>query len=567
MAVLRFHVNMENKPFETSADIDVEALIVRLHETARRASAMGGSAPGQPGQSDLETLQPLKLAAELQMAEPLADGINNVPMKRPGTAGAIEVRIKQFIKWLVHWNTREQAEFNSSVVRSLGLIAQDLQTGQGNLEKVLAKVEERLSSERLQIIQSQEETNQILSRVSRQQGQTSQKLLAIEVQTSQLNERVVREGSQLLTTLDGIGRRIDLIADQSSEAEREVYRGLKDIRQNAQSAMATVVARFQQEVNRSFLKSQQLAEQVDQIANQGNEGSAAVHQLLNEQSTRLSGLADELKMRILRVERLIRASTDEKSVSQEGQTSVSPSRVMSTKTNGQEKNRSAKDFESTSSPAQFDYFLFEHQHRGSLLDIKVRQSTYLELFRNKLNVVDLGCGRGEFVDLLTENGINVTGVDSSEDMVAFCRDRGLTVIQADIFEYVQGLRDEELDGIFLSQVVEHLAPEEILKLISLCARKLQPGGVIVAETVNTNCPTALSNFYLDPTHVRPVPPEMLRFMFEQEEFAIQTLRFSSPVPGSNAVEILDINRRYAQEGSVYQDYAIVAHRLHARPAD
>src|SRR5207245_5210105 len=117
--------------------------------------------------------------------------------------------------------------------------------------------------------------------------------------------------------------------------------------------------------------------------------------------------------------------------------------------------------------------------------------------------------------------IDIAGVDSNEDMVDFCRDRALRVDLADVFDYLGGLNDVCLDGICALQLVEHMTFEQIGKLINLCGEKLKPGGIMVAETVNTNCPQALANFYLDPSHVRPVPAEMLRFMFEQGSFKVK----------------------------------------------
>ena len=101
---------------------------------------------------------------------------------------------------------------------------------------------------------------------------------------------------------------------------------------------------------------------------------------------------------------------------------------------------------------------------------------------------------------------------------------------ADVFDHLGALHDASLDGIFSAQLLEHLPPEQILRLIDLCTRKLKVGGVIVAETVNPSCQLALGNFYLDPTF-RPVPPAMLAFMLEQASFAVGQFAFSSPVPG------------------------------------
>jgi O-antigen chain-terminating methyltransferase len=210
---------------------------------------------------------------------------------------------------------------------------------------------------------------------------------------------------------------------------------------------------------------------------------------------------------------------------------------------------------------RFDYFAFEERFRGAISEIKRRHSIYLDFFLNRRNVLDLGCGRGEFVDLLSEKGVKVMGVDSSRDMVDFCRDRGLSVVLSDIFDYLGGLDDESVDGIFASQVIEHFGPEDALRLIRLCRKKLMSGGVIVFETVNPNCPEALSNFYLDPSHVRPVPAELLRFMLEEDQFVFDSYKLSSPVPGKGAPEMLELRSAFQQQqASSYYDYAVIAYR-------
>jgi O-antigen chain-terminating methyltransferase len=207
----------------------------------------------------------------------------------------------------------------------------------------------------------------------------------------------------------------------------------------------------------------------------------------------------------------------------------------------------------------FDYFAFERRFRGSVAEIKSRQAQYLHLFTGRGAVLDIGCGRGEFLELLTEHGVKAHGVDMNPAMVECCRDRRLTVVHGDMFDHLSSLQDGGLDGIFAAQVVEHLPPGGIARLIGLCAAKLRPGGVMVAETVNPCCPIALGHFFLDPSHVRPVPAELLRFMFEQHAFRIQAVRYSAPIepqePGR--VEI-------AADGlpvlSGYQDYAVIAVR-------
>jgi O-antigen chain-terminating methyltransferase len=204
-----------------------------------------------------------------------------------------------------------------------------------------------------------------------------------------------------------------------------------------------------------------------------------------------------------------------------------------------------------------DYFLFEQRFRGTLDEIRERQAIYLDIFRDKQNVLDLGCGRGEFVELLAMHQVPVTGVDANPDMVDFCRERGLNVVLADAFAYLHDCADGSLDGIFSAQVVEHLPPMEAIKLIALAAAKLRPAGVLVVETVNIHCPSTLSSFFLDPTHIRPLPAELLGFMFEQCALKVTGVKYSSPVDGTLPF-VLHVSQPTPPGALHYQDYAIIA---------
>jgi O-antigen chain-terminating methyltransferase len=208
----------------------------------------------------------------------------------------------------------------------------------------------------------------------------------------------------------------------------------------------------------------------------------------------------------------------------------------------------------------FDYFLFEQRFRGSVADIKQRQANYLELFVGRRNVLDLGCGRGEFVELLQEQGVNVIGVDSNSDMADFCRDKGLSVIQADLLAYLAGVADGSLDGIFIAQVIEHFAPLLIWEFLQICSQKLAKGGVIVLETINPGCAQAMHWFYLDPTHVRPVQPDLLRFMLEQAAFAEISMIYSAPLGSSHAEPVMRCASTTSEVAALYQDYAAVGFR-------
>jgi len=172
-----------------------------------------------------------------------------------------------------------------------------------------------------------------------------------------------------------------------------------------------------------------------------------------------------------------------------------------------------------------DYFAFESRMRGSVEAIRERQRRYVDDFRSAAPVLDVGCGRGELLELLREARVEARGIDADADMVAFARGEGLDVEQADLLEYLERVGDGSLGGIFMGQVVEHLPPGVLVRALELAARKLRAGGVLVAETINPLSPIALRNYYADLTHAQPLVPETLELLARQAGFAETELRF------------------------------------------
>ena len=164
---------------------------------------------------------------------------------------------------------------------------------------------------------------------------------------------------------------------------------------------------------------------------------------------------------------------------------------------------------------ELDYFLFENKFRGTEKNIKKRQEQYLPYYNERKNIVDLGCGRGEFLELMSEHHIPVTGIDVYDEFVQYCQDKGLNAKEADALSYMQSLEDNSIDGIFMSQVAEHLESGYLLNLLAQSYAKLQKGSYFIAETPNpTSLITFTKTFYLDPTHIKPVHPETFKFMLE-----------------------------------------------------
>jgi SAM-dependent methyltransferase len=179
----------------------------------------------------------------------------------------------------------------------------------------------------------------------------------------------------------------------------------------------------------------------------------------------------------------------------------------------------------------FKYLSFENEFRGSRDDIRQRLSAYLPRFAGKSDVLEIGCGRGEFLDLLREHGIRARGLDINDAMVRETQDRGLDAVRADALEYLQAQPDASLGGLFAAQVVEHLTPAYLGRLIDIAGQKLRPGGVLVFETINPTCWLAFFESYIrDLTHVKPLHPDTLRFLVRAAGFSRVEIEFKAAVP-------------------------------------
>lgn len=224
----------------------------------------------------------------------------------------------------------------------------------------------------------------------------------------------------------------------------------------------------------------------------------------------------------------------------------------------------------------FDASEFEELFRGEREDLLDRYDDLARRFIGCDPVVDLGCGRGEFLELLRKHGVAASGVDIEERLVTDCRLAGLDVAQGDCIEWLAGATDGSLGGISMIQVIEHLPPGARAEVVKLAADKLRPGGKFVVETLNPQSLYIFARaFYVDPTHTTPVHPAYLEFLVRQAGFRDVAIEWRSPPPEDEALQPLSGDRSelaaLAKEVNVNldrlnellfaaQDYAIIATR-------
>ena len=183
------------------------------------------------------------------------------------------------------------------------------------------------------------------------------------------------------------------------------------------------------------------------------------------------------------------------------------------------------------------YVGFEDRFRGDPEDIRRRVSAYLPLFAGARDVLDIGCGRGEFLWLLREQGVTARGLDVNAAMVEVCRGHGLDVTEADALSYLRAQPDGSLGGLFAAQVVEHLEPRYLMAFLDTAFDKLRPGAPIVLETINPACWFAFFESYIrDITHVRPIHPDTLQYLLVASGFQRVEIRYSAPYPDSDKLQ-------------------------------
>lgn len=214
------------------------------------------------------------------------------------------------------------------------------------------------------------------------------------------------------------------------------------------------------------------------------------------------------------------------------------------------------------------YRAFEDRFRGSREEIKHRLRVYVpfvEALRPHCPVaaaVDLGCGRGEWLEILHEAGLDAIGVDLDEAMLAASREHGLTVTARDAVEFLGALDDSGQLLVSGFHIAEHLPFADLQRLVEGAFRVLHPGGLLILETPNPeNLTVGASSFYLDPTHQRPLPPGLLGFLAEYSGFSrVRVLRLqeSAELARDDAPDLLSVLT------GASPDYAVVAQKAGAR---
>jgi 2-polyprenyl-3-methyl-5-hydroxy-6-metoxy-1,4-benzoquinol methylase len=478
--------------------MESDELVAMLQAVRERVRAQHPENHAGASNVPLPELMPLVHARDAALGKVAA--IGTVNPRRGGPVNALVQAWKRLVARVLDWHVRDQVEFNRKTVACLDAVIEALSEN----NRALVELGNRAAAAQAAANPAAEALKDLRDHWTDWRAEWERKLAHTEIQFLRSLADLQGAAQQRSATMETAWR--GMLLSQHKAFEVEMQRASAEIQQRMWADME----RFRVEYERII-----------------HSELRTVRQRAIEISPQMRGDAEKTKEK-------------------------SPQRLSP---------GSARGLVAGSFSLPFDYARFAEKFRGPEEYVKAGQELYLPYFAARRNVLDIGCGRGEFLEAMRAAGVAARGIDLSEESVALCRSKGIEAEVADLFVYLENLAEASLDGIFCSQVVEHLPPERLPEMIRLCASRLERGGAIAIETPNPECLAIFStHFYLDPTHTRPVPSALLAFYMEEFGVGrIEVRRLGSAVESMPSLAELPAGFRDSFFGAL--DYAILGKKL------
>lgn len=553
-------------------EIDVDELLRRIAEEVARSH--GDDLPPSPvsgPEVPSETIDWRLLQANLDVVRHHAEIGNSIPAWM--RFGRIRRRIARFtahcVLYLSSFITNQQKLFNGAVLESL----QTLSNGVRDLDSIvsqthgsLAEVTQRHLSELQRLtarLTRQNEHMQLLAELLQKTEDTiAEGRQRHQEEVQQLRNDLVQRDEhlrQVAETVQGIQTDFARVVQQQ-QGEAQQLRQVAETVQGIQTNLAHVVQQQQGEVQ----QLRQVAETVQGIqtnlAHVIQQQQGEVQQLRSDlarrdkQTQELEKTSSRLKRDLLFQERRVTLLLEE-----------ARKRFPAPLSDGQVKAIADEDRH------QLDalYVTLEDEFRGSREDIKDRLRVYLSFLREagvgtaQMPLFDVGCGRGEWLELLKEEGVSAKGLDVNRVLVSQCRELGLDVIEEEAINYLKHLPAGCLGAVTGFHLIEHLPLELMIALLDETVRVLKPGGIAIFETPNPqNVLVGSCNFYMDPTHRNPIPPPVLQFLAEARGLCrVQVLTLNPLLRDKVVQEDSEVAKRFNEYFYGPLDYAVVGWKV------
>lgn len=530
----------------TSETVMAEIAALRRRVEQQYPSARAGD--GMP-LADLLPLFHARDAAEGKVA-----AIGKVNPRPPGLANAVIQAAKRTLARTLQWLIRDQVDFNAATVRAftetieaLNAVNRSLAAAQSRMEAIEAS----LGEARLQAEGNLREATDSLSAQIRSRAQEAhesledfaatlrQEIQQAELRLAAASAAEVQDAERRLSSsveplAQAIAQQQQRAARQAAEREREDIRLLR--------TLADVQNGFAQRMSLLEASLKEAASQ--QAALAGERAAASARDELMRGISRLeSQIHSELRTLRQRAGAVLSREARHGSMPpDDGERILQAAQVI------------------TAPEPFFDSLQFAERFRGPEHRVREDLRVHLPLFASHAPVLDLGCGRGEFLELLRDVGVDATGVEANPELVRLLASKGLRATEADLFQFLESQPEASVGGVFCAHVIEHMPAEQLVRLVSLAARVLRPGGVLAFETPNPACLAIFATyFYLDPTHVRPVPHELVTYLLEEAGFQDIQVTGLHPADGDFAA-LKPLPDGFRQQFFGFMDYAVSARR-------
>ena len=451
----------------------------------------------------------------------------------------------------------------------------------------------------------------ILNTIFRDQREVNFNLASALRECLQLNRQLLSEVENLRSQSQRDLENLMAVSQSLSDYSQAVEKNLINNTQNLQEKLHNLDQKWQerQQQNQDELQGEiqeleremqtqieQLAQKGDRIANQIQEGLQSQIEQLDQKRDRIANQIQEgLQSQIHHLDRELYQKTEQ--LQEYLETQIKDSNEKNFQNSHylkidllQQKRLMNKFLEATagaegglaSEPAQIFageldhsldafYFAFEEHFRGSREEINKRLEVYLPRLREAQIapgdslILDLGCGRGEWLELLRDNGYRARGIDLNRVVIEQCQSRGLEVVEGDVIAYLQSMPDESVAVITGFHIIEHLPFEILVKLLNEAFRVLRHRGLVIFETPNpANVLVGSCNFYFDPTHRNPLPSLMTQFLVQYCGFAEVEILNLNPSDGFKADEgneLDELSKQFNQYFYGPMDYAVIGYKL------
>jgi len=497
-------------------DEELTAAIQEVQQRARSRVPQGSLGFDGVAAADLMPLVHARDAAEGKVA-----AIGTVNPRPPGLKNGIIQRFKHLASRALDWHVREQVEFNRATMTCVHATLEAL----ADLNRSVAALTAHHQDLRKEL---QATSDDLRAELQTNSAELTRGFAALAADLRSDLAALTADHKQLRADAQDLNKHSDEwragIEERRSASEIHLLRTVSELQSAFHLRASLIEQNFRESVR----------QQHDDFTNELDRRTTDIQKRLWQDMEKIRGEYDRLihtELRLLRQKLKTTASTPPVIVPPQEHPDI-------------------------------DWMGFAEQFRGSEEHIREHQKCYVARFAGAHGqVLDIGCGRGEFLEAAKAAGLAARGIDQSHECVVLCRSKGLEVEQADMFAYLESLADGSLGGAYCSQVVEHLPPVAVPHLVKLLSQKLRLDALVAIETPNPECLAIFAtHFYMDPTHTRPVPAALLRFYLESAGFgSVEIERLTPAVDSMPSLAELPSGVRETFFGGL--DYAIFARKL------